>query len=255
MMDLLKDRYKLGILMATFFLIGILISAYKVYRLPQSLMLGDGFHPALVNVYLTLAFTFGIGSIALWYALNHRSELVVFRDKQLTQSNTSKDAVESGLSTISLESVKENIRQAKDEKEILQSGLHAICKQLEAGQGAVYLLQETEGKRVLELKNGYALSIGEHTVITYAVGEGLIGQAAASGKTLYIDDVPDGYIKIISGLGSASPHFLLITALKQQDRVLGVMEIASFTPIDENQRKFVEESAQLVADKIAGKQA
>jgi putative methionine-R-sulfoxide reductase with GAF domain len=253
MIDLLKDRYKLGILLATLFLIGMMISAYHIYRLPHSLMLSDQFHPAILNVYLTLAFTFGIGAIALWFALNHKNEQIVFRDKQLNQNSASKDSTESSHTTISLEAVTESVRQAKNEKEILQSGLHAVCKQLEAGQGAIYLLQDSEGTRMLELKTGYALNIGENTVISYAVGEGLIGQAAASGRTLYIDDVPEGYIKVVSGLGSASPRFLLITALKQQDRVMGVLEIASFTPLSENQRKFVEESAQLIVDKIADK--
>jgi methyl-accepting chemotaxis protein len=255
MIDLLKDRHKIGLLLATLFLVGILISAYHIYRLPHSLMLSDQFHPAMLSVYLTLALTFGIGSIALWFALNHKNELIVFRDKQLNQNAGNRDSTESGQATISLEAVRESIRQTKSEKEILQSALHAVCKQLEAGQGAVYLLQDSEGNRMLELKTGYALSIGENTVITYAIGEGLIGQAAASGRTLYIDDVPEGYIKIVSGLGSASPRFLLITAVKQQDRVLGVLEIASFTSLSENQRKFVEESAQLVADKLTGQQA
>ena len=62
---------------------------------------------------------------------------------------------------------------------------------------------------------GYALSIGESTVIKYEIGEGLIGQSAASGNTLYVDDVPDGYIKIVSGLGSASPQHLLIVPVKK----------------------------------------
>jgi methyl-accepting chemotaxis protein len=255
MIDLLKDRYKLGILLATLFSLGILISAYQIYRLPHTLMLNDAFHPAMLNVYLTLAFTFGLGFLALWFALNHKNELIVFRDKVLDQNIDGRDSAESSQTTISMDAVRESIQQAKNEKDILQSGLHAICKQLEAGQGAIYLLQDSNGTRMLELKIGYALSIGENTVITYAVGEGLIGQAAASGRTLYIDDVPDGYIKIISGLGSASPRFLLITALKKQDRVLGVLELASFTPLSENQRKFVEESAQLVANQLAGQQA
>ena len=129
--------------------------------------------------------------------------------------------------------------------------MQAICKQLDAGQGALYITEEKDGKRTIELKTGYALTIGESTVISYEVGEGLIGQSVASGRTLYIDDVPDGYIKIISGLGSASPRYLLITPLRKNDQVIGAIELASFTAIHDDQRKFVEESAQLIAGKIS----
>ena len=72
-----------------------------------------------------------------------------------------------------------------------------------------------EANARVELKAGYALSIGESTVIKYEFGEGLIGQSAASGNTLYVDDVPEGYIKIVSGLGSASPKYLLDCARKK----------------------------------------
>jgi methyl-accepting chemotaxis protein len=103
----------------------------------------------------------------------------------------------------------------------------------------------------VELTCGYALSLGESASVEYEFGEGLIGQAAAEGRTLYVDDIPDGYIKIISGLGSASPRYLLIVPVKNQNEVLGVMEMAAFTDISEDKRKFVEEAAQLLVKNVA----
>jgi hypothetical protein len=253
MIDLFKDRYKLSLMMAALFLVGILASLYQIYRLPHNLMLPDGYHPALFNVYLVPGITFLIGAFTLWFALNYKNEVVVFRDKQTDANQAGNNTSDADKSTISLENVKESLKQAGTGKEIMQSGLHAVCKQLDAGQGAVYTLHEEEGKRRLELKTGYALAIAESTVISYEIGEGLIGQAGASGKTLYIDDIPEGYVKIISGLGSASPRYLLIVSIKNNNGVLGVMEIASFSPLGEYQRKFVEDSAQLIADKISSK--
>jgi putative methionine-R-sulfoxide reductase with GAF domain len=136
--------------------------------------------------------------------------------------------------------------------QITKYPIHAICKQLEAGQGAVYIAKEESGIRKVELKAGYALSIGESTVIKYEFGEGLIGQSAAGAKTLYVDEVPEGYVKILSGLGSASPRYLLIVPMKKEEKVIGVVEIASFSPISDNERKFVEESAQLIAGSVSG---
>ncbi|MFZ6011272.1 MAG: GAF domain-containing protein, partial [Bacteroidota bacterium] len=174
-------------------------------------------------------------------------------DKQLEASTAEKNAADSNQTTISLENVKSSLNLAKSEKDVLQGGLQAVCKQLEAGQGAIYVTTEQGGQRKVEFRSGYALSIAESTVISFEFGEGLVGQSAAGAKTLYIDDVPEGYIKIISGLGSASPRYLLITPIKHQQQVLGVMEIASFTPLLEDQRKFVEEAADLIAQKISQK--
>lgn len=252
MIDLLKDRYKIGLMMAGLFFIGVMVSIYAVYSIPHKLMLAEGSQSALANVYVILGLTFLLGGLTIWYALQHKNEVVVFRDKQLEKSLSDNDTNQTDQTTISLESVKLSINQTTSEKEILQSGLHAICKQLEAGQGAIYVSTEKENVRKIELKVGYALSMSESSVISYAYGEGLIGQAAAGGRTLYVDEVPEGYIKIISGLGTASPRYLLIVPIKRNESVFGVIEIASFTAISEDQRKFVEESAQLIAGSIAG---
>jgi putative methionine-R-sulfoxide reductase with GAF domain len=253
MIDVFKDRYRLGLIMATLFLIGIAASIYQIYKLPHTLMLPDSSHPALFNVYVVLGITFLIGVLTLWSVLNHRNEVIVYRDKQQDIDIYGKESAESAAQTISLDQMRESLKLSKTETEIQQSVLNAVCKQLEAGQGAFYLLQETDGRKKLELKNGFALTISESNIISYELGEGLIGQAAAGGKTLYIDDVPEGYVKIISGLGSASPRYLLIVPVKQKDRTLGVMEVASFTPLSEHQRKFVEDSAQLMADTMISK--
>ncbi len=254
MMELFRDRYKTGLILATLFLIGILISLYQIYRLPHNMMVADGYHPALSNVYFVLGITFLIGAYTIWSALNSKNEIIVYRDKKLEQDVSAKENANSGQqTTISLDTVRESVKTGRNAKEIIQNGLQAVCAQLEAGQGAAYMIEEKDGARKVELKSGYALSLAEGTVVAYGIGEGLIGQSAASGKTLYIDDVPTGYVKIVSGLGMASPKYLLIVPVKQAEKVMGVMEIATFSSITEDQRKFVEESAQIVAEKISGK--
>jgi putative methionine-R-sulfoxide reductase with GAF domain len=253
MTDLFKDGYKLSLLLATLFAIGVMASFYQIYRLPHNLMLADGYQPVMLNVYLIPGITFLIGAFAVWVGINYKNEVIVYRDKQLQADVSARENADANLSTISLDPVKDSLKQVSGEKNITQSALHAICKQLSAGQGAIYLLKEEEGKRKLILSSGYALNIAESAVISFEIGEGLVGQAAATGKTLYVDDVPDGYVKIISGLGSASPRYLMIAILKHQDAVLGAMEIASFSAFQDHQRKFIEDSAQLIADKISSR--
>lgn len=247
----IKDRNKLGLGMAALFLLGMLISLYQVYQLPHNLLLSDTYHPAFTNVYVVLITTFLIGAVTIWTALNNRNEVIVYKERQRTTENTANNNGDESRTTISLDSVKDSIKAAKQEKDILTGVVNAVCKQLDAGQGAVYKIVNRDDKKKIELLTGYALAIGENKVVSFDIGEGLIGQSAASGRTLYIDDVPEGYVKIVSGLGMASPRYLLIVPVAHQDKVLGVMEIASFAPLNDNQRRFVEESAQLAANKIS----
>jgi hypothetical protein len=113
------------------------------------------------------------------------------------------------------------------------------------------LVTESEGKRILEVKYGFALTLAESQSIKFEFGEGLIGQAALSGQNLYLDEIPEGYIKIVSGLGTSSPRYLLIVPLKKENEVKGVIEIATFAPLKENTRKQVDEMAQILAGKIS----
>ena len=251
MTSLFTDRYKLTLMLSSIFIVGVGYSLYSIYSLPNGLQLASGFEPQFMQVYIIVGGTFLLGALTLLYALRYKKEVVVFRDRALEASVGQHDADSAGKSTISLDTIIQTLNQASSEEEAQQSTLQAICKQLEAGQGALYRIIEEGGKRRIELKLGYALSIGESTVIKYEIGEGLIGQAAASGNTLYVDDVPDGYIKIVSGLGSASPRHLLIVPVKKNNQVLGIIELASFTEVSEDQRKFVEEAGQLLAEKIS----
>jgi putative methionine-R-sulfoxide reductase with GAF domain len=244
-----KDSYKLSLLMVVIFFACMLASAYALYTLPHNLMLTDGFHPVFIKVYIIIAITFLVGGFALYTALKSQREVVVYRDRIIDNKEAEKTAqADENKTTITLEGVKGNLSQATNQKEILQNGLHSICKQLEAGQGALYLINNDQRK--VELKQGYALSVSENTSVNFDLGEGLVGQAAVSGQTLYLDDIPEGYIKIISGLGSSSPRYLLIVPIKQNGKTAGVMEIASFTSISNDQRKFTEEAAQLIGEKL-----
>jgi len=250
MITVFKNRYKLSLTLATFFILGMAVSLFVIYSLPNSLRLADGYQSQFLSVYLIIAATFVVGALGLVVALRYKREVVIFRDRSIEAASSRKQESELGKTTISLEGVIASIQQSDVRKEMLEAGLNTICKQLEAGQGAIYIATENDGKRMVELQGGYALSIGESTTISYEFGEGLIGQAAASGQSLYVDDVPEGYIKIVSGLGSASPKYLMIVPLKHNEQVMGVMEIASFTPISEDERRFSEESAKLIASKI-----
>ncbi|TMR93924.1 HAMP domain-containing protein [Nonomuraea basaltis] len=60
-------------------------------------------------------------------------------------------------------------------------------------------------------------------------GSGLIRQAALERKRILLEDVPAGYIKVHSGLGEAAPASVVVLPIVFEDKVLGVIELASFS--------------------------
>lgn len=246
-----KDKSRISLAFAALFFVAVLIAAYMLYSLPTRLSLISGYESILFKTYGAVAIAFAIGGVSIYLALKSNKEIIVYKEKVADENNRKDDdSDDSRKSTISLEGVRASLAKSKNEKDFYQHFMQAVCTSLEAGQGALYLSKEEDDIKKVALMGGYALSVGESTTIEFDFGEGLIGQAAAEGRSLYVDDVPEGYIKIVSGLGSASPRYLFITPAKKENTVTGVLEIASFKPFTDDQRKFVEEAAHLFAEKI-----
>jgi methyl-accepting chemotaxis protein len=233
-----------SIALAVLFMAGI---TYAGYTLFQSETQGIP-----IRFYLLLGISSVAGAASLVIALTRSEALVVYREKQSTGNQKNQESNRTtGGSTITSDSVRAALKSARTPDDITQAGLSAICKQVEAGVGAFYRIETVNDKKIATLKAGFALTLAEGSNTTYEAGEGLIGQAAVSGQTLYLDEIPEGYIKIISGLGSASPRYLLIVTAKNEQAVTGVIELAFFTPVTPEQRKFVEEAAALISAKLA----
>ena len=252
MIHLVKNSQRFSLLLATIFFLAVLVSAYMLYSIPYDLLNNAGYGSMLTKIYLTIAFTLILGAITIFYAITSKKELVVFKEKADADENSENGTSASrSVGNISLDSVTSSLSNTgADQKDLLKDFISAVCKTIEAGQGALYESKEEEGKRKVILSSGYALNLGESAQIEYEFGEGLIGQAAAGGRTLYVDDIPEGYIKIISGLGSASPRYLYIVPIKNEKEVKGIIEIASFNNFSDDEKKFVEAAADLLAKKL-----
>ena len=77
--------------------------------------------------------------------------------------------------------------------------------------------------------------------------EGLLGQAAAQGRSMIVDDVPDGYLSFGSALGKAKPRHLAILPARVDGAVNAVIELGFLRPIDERVVALLEAAAGSVA--------
>ena len=84
----------------------------------------------------------------------------------------------------------------------------------------------------LKLVGGYALPKCKQLGHTIEFGEGLIGQVALENQRILLGNIPNDYININSSLGNACPSHLIISPFNVDDKLQGVIEIASFTPFE-----------------------
>ncbi|MBR4440388.1 MAG: PAS domain S-box protein [Bacteroidales bacterium] len=140
----------------------------------------------------------------------------------------------------------ENITVLSDE--VIKNLVHYI----NAGQGGLFILDDTDPKNVfLDMLSAFAYDRKKYLTRRINLGDGLIGVCALEKNTLYITDVPDDYMEIESGLGDAKPKCLLIVPLKSEEKILGVIELASFNLLKKYEIQFVEQLGDSIASTLS----
>jgi signal transduction histidine kinase/CheY-like chemotaxis protein/HAMP domain-containing protein len=113
-----------------------------------------------------------------------------------------------------------------------------------AQHGTFFRSELADDETRLRLIAGYGLRADKDAPLQYRLGQSLIGQVAKSKRSMVISGLPEGYVKITSGLGEASPTNLAILPILFEDQVLGVIELASFTTFTPVQTDFLEQFAE-----------
>lgn len=130
--------------------------------------------------------------------------------------------------------------------------LKAMINYLLANQGAIFLINEEKAEDVfVELIAVYAYSKKKYIEKRIGLREGLIGQCIIEKNSIYLEEIPNDYLHITSGLGAALPKALLIVPIKVDEKVLGAIEIASFKSFSANQVRLAETLAERLAGTIA----
>lgn len=110
-----------------------------------------------------------------------------------------------------------------------------------ATYGAFYLREVNKSDQYLTRMSSFASLAGDQERKQFRLGEGLIGQCALLKRPIHLNQVPDDYLKIGSGLGEASPKTIMILPVLFEDQVLAVIEIASFESLTPLHLRLLEE--------------
>ncbi|MEV0012184.1 HAMP domain-containing protein [Streptomyces sp. NPDC047973] len=176
--------------------------------------------------------------------------------RDTTLANKEQDWLKGNLARIS--GLMQGRRDLDDVASLIMSELTPVVS---AQHGAFFLAMSTgdgdevgsdtgkENSYELRMRGSYGYSAGSMPT-SFRPGETLIGTAAEEKRTIQVDNVPPGYLKISSGLGEAPPAHVIVLPVVFEGQVLGVIELASFQPFTHIQRDFLNQLAEMIATSV-----
>nr|WTB34079.1 HAMP domain-containing protein [Streptomyces sp. NBC_00830] len=189
-------------------------------------------------------------------ALQDNINTMIANLRDTTATNKEQDWLKGNLARIS--GLMQGRRDLDDVASLIMSELTPVVS---AQHGAFFLAVPTgdieamgadtdkDGAYVLRMRGSYGYSAGSMPT-SFRPGETLIGTAAEEKRTIQVDNVPPGYLKISSGLGEAPPAHVIVLPVLFEGQVLGVIELASFQPFTHIQRDFLNQLAEMIATSV-----
>ena len=157
--------------------------------------------------------------------LKDNVNLMVANLRETTRANREQDWLKTNLARIA--GLMQGHRDLLDLARLIMSELTPLAS---AQYGAIYLAGDSaEAESRQEFRRIAAYGFKKGGLAHFTVGEGLAGQAAMERAPILITDAPPGYLTVGSGLGRAAPASVAVLPILFEDKVLGVVELASLT--------------------------
>jgi len=156
--------------------------------------------------------------------------------KDTTQKNTEQDWLKTNLAKFS--------RMLQGQKALEAVGgliLSELAPVVAAQHAEFYVLDQLDDRQGLVLLASYASEGRSAHGKRIDIGEGLVGQCAIEKQKILLANVPQGYLRIASGLGEAAPRNILALPIVFENQIKGVIELASFEGFSDTHQAFLEQ--------------
>jgi PAS domain S-box-containing protein len=166
----------------------------------------------------------------------HASDL-----EKMTRESEERASLEAGLSALNSE-LRGNLTVAQ----AAEKGLAAVIDFLGASAGALYALESDDRLHRLV---AHAYPQGDIPPRTFAVGDGLVGEAAKSRKSIFIEPGAEG-LRVVFGFGEAPPSYILEVPLVASGECVGVIELCLFQSMTGSQGLWLEKASETIANAL-----
>ncbi|HZW09412.1 MAG TPA: HAMP domain-containing protein, partial [Phycisphaerales bacterium] len=161
--------------------------------------------------------------------------------RETTQKNSDQDWLKTNLARFT--------RMLQGQRDLITvSGLilSELAPLVSAHHGAFFLMDSSREEPRLRLLAGYAYNEDDELDRDVQLGEGLIGQCALERERILLERVPGDYLRIKSGLGSASPASIIILPVLFEGQVKAVIELASFHTFNATHLTFLDQLTESI---------
>jgi CheY-like chemotaxis protein/HAMP domain-containing protein/GAF domain-containing protein len=161
--------------------------------------------------------------------------------RETTERNREQDWLKTNLAKFS-----RMMQGQKDLESVSRLIMSELTPLVSAHHGAFFMMDSDAGASMLKLVASYAYRARKHVGNRFALGEGLVGQVAIEKQPILLQNVPDDYIQITSGLGEAPPRNIIVLPVLFEGDVKAVIELASFLPFSQIHQTFLDQLTESI---------
>ncbi|MGZ5100743.1 MAG: response regulator, partial [Usitatibacter sp.] len=161
--------------------------------------------------------------------------------RDTTQKNTEQDWLKTNLAKFS--------RMLQGQKDLNTVGrliLSELAPVVSAQHAEFHVLSGGDEFPHLTLLASYASDGEAAHGRRIGMGEGLVGQCALEKRKILLGNPPPDYLRISSGLGTASPRNILVLPVVFESQVKGVLELASFDGFSDVHQAFLDQLTESI---------
>src|SRR6266542_2170358 len=194
------------------------------------------------------------GDLTQRIAVEAQGEIAELKDNInqmiVTLRETTKKNAEQGWLDSNLARIGGLLQGQRDLGEVCRMIMTEVTPLVDAQLGAFFLASEQIGTSTrLQLAAAYGYAAPEEQV-SFALGEGLVGQAAVSRRTNRVSAAPAHRLTVRSGLAASPPADLVVLPVLFEGEPLGVIEFASVANFSDLHLAFLDRLVVTIGDAL-----
>ncbi len=176
--------------------------------------------------------------------LNQRNEIgAISRALSTLQGNAREREIQHWVKA-EVSAITEQLQYSENFEAIARCLFSRLSNSIPLLYAALYVADESR-TRLIRV-GGFALD-GPDQTREFALGEGLVGQAAVERKPLVVPANAGDHVLVSAGTGTLTPHTLLFMPVVNQDAVVGVLEMAPVSSLSERQQALLDAMLPVLA--------